>query len=511
MPHTRGTELSLLGVSKNYGGAQALADVSLRLAPGQVHALVGENGAGKSTALKIFAGLEQPTGGHIELGGQPVVFSNRTDAIRAGIGLVPQQLSLIGDMSLVENLILTRPFQLARRRAATAALQAVADEARLSLNLTAPVRTLGLAERQLGELAIALAQGARVLLLDEPTSAIGPHESGLLFEKITSLAAVGVTVLLITHRLDEVRSVADHVTVLSHGRVTLDSAVDAVTDDDLVFAMVGEIPAPETHTLYPGGDDRLVLKAVTAQGGGVVPLRDVSLTVRAGEIVGILGVAGNGQGTLAETAVGIIEPLSGSVTVEGHAIGGRSDRARDHGVSYVPEVRAEFLLGDSPITRSAVLRRLSAGEFQRRGAMQWSAVVDFTRGLMERHDVRPRDHTINAGSLSGGNQQKLLVGRELDGAPSVAVLHGPTQGLDLHAASAIRSDIRRAANAGTAVLLVSADVDEVRELADRILVLSKGRIVDEFTAAEFDMQRLGRAMAGLVDNDDVTTPGKEAL
>jgi simple sugar transport system ATP-binding protein len=361
------------------------------------------------------------------------------------------------------------------------------------------VRTLGLAERQLGELAIALAQGARVLLLDEPTSAIGPYESGLLFEKVTSLASVGVTVLLITHRLDEVRDVADHVTVLSHGMVTLDAEVASVTDDDLVFAMVGEIPAPESHELYRGGDATLVFDAVTAQDGGVVPLRDISLTVGAGEIVGILGVAGNGQGTLAETAVGIIDPLAGSVTVRGSAIGGRPDRARERGVSYVPEVRAEFLLGDSPITRSAVLRRLSDEAFQRRGVMQWSAITDFTRGLMERHDVRPRDHTIAAGALSGGNQQKLLVGRELDGAPIVAVLHGPTQGLDLHAAAAIRSDIRRAANAGTAVLLVSADVDEVRELADRIFVLSKGRIVDEFTAAEFDMQRLGRAMAGLVD------------
>ncbi|NEM91499.1 ABC transporter ATP-binding protein [Galbitalea soli] len=500
MSTARGTELSLLGVSKNYGGAQALVGVDLRLEPGTVHALVGENGAGKSTALKIFAGLEQPSAGRIELAGEPVVFGNRTAAIRAGVGLVPQQLSLIGEMSLVENLILTRPTQLAHRRAAASALRAVADEAGLTLNLSAPVRTLGLAERQLGELAIALAQGARVLLLDEPTSAIGPHESGLLFEKVTALASTGVTVLLITHRLDEVRSVADHVTVLSHGRVTLDAEVADVTDDDLVFAMVGEIPAPETHTLYEGGDDRLVLDGVTAQGSGVVPLRDVSLTVRAGEIVGILGVAGNGQGTLADTAVGIIEPLAGSVSVGGAEIGGRPEVAREHGVSYVPEVRAEFLLSDSPVTRSAVLRRLSDPAFRRRGALQWGAITEFTKGLMERHDVRPRNPAINAGALSGGNQQKLLVGRELDGAPAVAVLHGPTQGLDLHAAAAIRSDIRRAANAGTAVLLVSADVDEVRELADRILVLSKGRIVDEFTAAEFDLQRLGRAMAGLVDH-----------
>lgn len=494
-----GIGLSLLGVSKRFGDAQALADVHLALAPGRVHALVGENGAGKSTALKIFAGLEQPTSGTIAFDGEPLVLPSRTSAIRHGIGLVPQQLSLVGEMSLVENLILTRPTQLARRRAAEAELRRVAEEAQLALNLTVPVRAMGLAERQLGELAIALAQGARVLLLDEPTSAIGPHESGLLFEKVRALAESGVTVLLITHRLDEVRSVADDVTVLSRGRVTLDSAVADVTDDALVLAMVGEIPPPETHPLYGGGEPRLVLDGVTAQGGGSVALHDVSMTVGAGEIVGILGVAGNGQSTLAETAVGIIDPVRGTVRVSGHDIGGRSDAAADHGVAYVPEVRADFLLTESPATRSAVLRRLGDPRFRRRGLLQWSAVTTFTRELMERHDVRPRNPAIAAGALSGGNQQKLLVGRELDDSPAVAVLHGPTQGLDLHAAAAIRSDIRRAANDGTAVLLVSADVDEVRELADRVLVLSKGRIVDEFVAADFDMQRVGRAMAGLLE------------
>ncbi|MCU1530320.1 MAG: heme transporter ATP-binding protein [Frondihabitans sp.] len=509
MTAPRGIELSLLGVSKNFGDAQALTDIQLHLARGTVHALVGENGAGKSTALKVFAGLEQPTIGSVAIDGRPVTIPNRTAALRLGIGLVPQQLSLIGEMTLVENFILTRPSPLAHRKSSEAALQAVANEAGLVLNLSVPVRALGLAERQLGELAIALAQGARVLLLDEPTSALGPYESGMLFEKVRALAATGVTVLLITHRLDEVRQIAEHVTVLSHGRVSLDARVDDVTDQQLVTAMVGEIPETETRNASTVGEDRLVLQHVTAQGAGSVALKDVSLTVRAGEIVGVLGVAGNGQGVLAETCVGIVSPISGRVAVDRTDIGGRPDVAASIGVSYVPEVRTDFLLTELPLSRSAVLRSLSNRAFSRRGVLQWGAITDFTRGIMERHDVRPRNPAITAGSLSGGNQQKLLVGRELDGNPTVCVLHGPTQGLDLHAAAAIRSEVRRAANQGTAVLLVSADIDEVRELADHILVLSRGEIVDEFAADDFDLQRVGRAMAGLVDARTDSVPGQE--
>jgi simple sugar transport system ATP-binding protein len=497
-------DLALDGVSKRYGDVYALTEVSLRLEPGRVHALVGENGAGKSTALKIFAGLEQPTSGSVAIDGAAVVLAQRSAAIRNGIGLVAQQLSLIGEMSLVENLVLTRPTRLAHRRAAEALLSGVVDRLGLTLDLRTPVRNLGLAERQFGELAIALAQGARVLLLDEPTSAIGPHESGLLFDTVRKLAADGVSVLLITHRIDEVRGVAEHVTVLSRGRVTLDSPVADIDDDELVRAMVGEIPPAETRRHVSGGAERLVFDHVTAQGGHAVAVRDISVAVHAGEIVGVLGVAGNGQTALADTAVGIVEPVTGSVTVDGRDIGGRPDVALAADVSYVPEVRGDFLLLASPLVRSAPLRHLDRPEYHRRGAIRWSAVLPATRELMERHDVRPRNPLIPAGALSGGNQQKFLVGRELDGVPAVAVLHGPTQGLDLHAAARIRDDIRRVADAGTAVLLVSADIDEVRELADRILVLSAGRIVDEFAVADFDLQRVGRGMAGLLPTPSST-------
>lgn len=490
--------LSLLGVSKNYGDAQALRAVDFTVTPGRVHALVGENGAGKSTAVKLLAGLEQPSAGEITINGDQVTLAGRSAAIRHGIGLVPQQLSLIGDMDLVENHMLTQPGHLARRTSAATLLRHTAERAGLSVTIDRPINELGLAERQLGELTIALAQGARVLLLDEPTSALGPYESGGLFEHVRTLADSGVGIVLITHRVDEVRQVADDVTVLSHGSVTLSDRVADITDDSLIYAMVGNTTATTSRAPFMGGRDRLVVSGLTTRGAGSSGVHSLDLTVRSGEIVGVLGVAGNGQNVLADAAAGLLTPHTGSVTVDGTSIAGRPHVAASAGLAYVPEVRGEFVLPSAPIVASAVLRRLHDARFSRAGVLQWNVISDFTRGLLERHDVRPRDPSVLAGSLSGGNQQKLLIGRELDGVPAVAVLHGPTQGLDVGAAGAIRGEIRHAAGLGTAVLLISADVDEVHELADRILVMSGGRIVDEFESADFDLHRVGRAMAGLV-------------
>ncbi|GAA3887610.1 ABC transporter ATP-binding protein [Leifsonia kafniensis] len=490
------TSLSLRGVSKFFGDLPALSAVDLSIRPGRVHALVGENGAGKSTLVKILAGLEQPSLGELQQDGVRVSFATRAAAIAQGIGLVPQQLSLIGEMTLVENLIVTQPFQLARRRHAEALLRRSAESAGLAITTDVPVHELGLAERQLGELAIALAQGARILLLDEPTSALGPFESAGLFEHVRALADSGVGVVLITHRIDEVRQIADDVTVLSHGAVALAQPVAEVTDDELVFAMVGSREPTAPRTSFQSGRDRLVISGLTANGAGA-QVRNLNVSVRAGEIVGVLGVAGNGQNVLADAAAGLLRPHSGSVTVDGVTVSGRPDAAANAGLAYVPEVRASWLLPDSEVTSSAILRRLRDSRFSSAGVLRWPAITEFTRAVMARHDVRPLNPRVTAGSLSGGNQQKLLVGRELDGGAAVAVLHGPTQGLDLGAAAAIRDEIRGAAQAGTAVLLVSADIDEVHELADRILVMNHGEIVDELLASEFDLQRIGRAMAGV--------------
>jgi simple sugar transport system ATP-binding protein len=471
------TTLSLRGVSRSYGQVQALHDVDLDVRPGRVHAVLGENGAGKSTAIRLLAGLETPDSGTVELDGVPLELSSRFDAIRAGIGLVPQAGSLVGELDLVDNLALAQPWRVVRRRRATALLREAAAGAGIAVDLTAPARSLGLAQQRLGELALALAQGGRVLLLDEPTSTLGAHEIGDLFARLRKLADSGVGILLITHRLAEVRAVADTATVLSHGRVCWQGAVDGVDDAALAHAMVGDLPAgaPRKPRRFTGDSPAgLVLDGVSAVSpGDRVPLHDVSLRVRAGEVLAVIGTAGNGQRALAETAAGLVRPHSGSRQAAGPA-------------AYIPESRLDALLPDLPAKWSAVLTRLHEPRFARFGVVRLAEVSRFARELFAKFDVRPPEPELPIAAFSGGNQQKLLLGREFDGDPAVVVLHGPTQGLDLRAAQAVREDVLRAAEAGAAILLVSADLDEVGLLADRVLVIDAGRIVEEHTAADFD-------------------------
>jgi len=496
-----GRAVALRAACKSYDGRRVLSDVSLTVAPGRIHALVGENGAGKSTALSMLAGLVRPDGGTVEIDGRPVVLAGRTASIAAGIGLVPQHLSLVPELTLVENLALTGPHALVRRGRLRAALLAAAEAAGLAIRPDVPAARLGFAERQLGELAIALAQGARTLLLDEPTSSIGPYETGRLFDRLRAAAADGAAILVVTHRVDEVRQYADDVTVLSRGEVRLQAPAATVDDVALVRAMVGHIPerAPRDRPRRTAAVRLAVARVAAGADAGLAGrLNDVSLSVAAGEILGILGVAGNGQGVLAGIAVGIRRPDAGSVAVDGTAITGDPAAARRLGLAYVPEERRHALLPAAPLAQSALLgRRIDARDFARRGMLRWDRIATYARELLERHDVRPPDPAMRAEALSGGNQQKFLVGRELDGAPSVVVLHGPTQGLDLHAAAAIRNAVRATADAGAAVLLISADVDEVLDLSDRVGVLSQGRIVDEFPVSAYDRERVGRAMAGL--------------
>lgn len=466
--------------------------------PGSVHALVGENGAGKSTVVRILAGLQRPTAGEVVIGGVPAELGSRSAAIGHGIGLVPQQLSLLPEFTLAENIAASAADRLVRREYAAGRLSAAAAEAGIPVRTDIPVRLMGLAERQLGELAIALAQGARILLLDEPTSALGPLETRGLFDRVRALADSGVTVVLITHRIAEVRAVADEVTVLNRGRVTMRARVRDVGDAELVRAMVGELPPASPGRPFPGGPERLRLSRVSA-GGGSERVNRVSLAVARGEILGVVGVAGNGQRALAESIIGALPRRAGEIIVDGTTLAAGPRAAAIARVGYVPEDRREALLPRSPLTHSVALASLAVPGVIRRGRLRWDRITRITRELIARHDVRPPDPAVAAGTLSGGNAQKLLVGRELATEPAVLILHGPTQGLDVQAAGAIRSRVREAAAAGTAVLLISADLDEVRELADRTLVLAHGEIAAEFTREHFDLDRIGRAMAGLTE------------
>ncbi|MFT4043272.1 MAG: ATP-binding cassette domain-containing protein [Gordonia sp. (in: high G+C Gram-positive bacteria)] len=495
-------DIELRSVTKRFGSITALDSVGLAVRGGTVHALVGENGAGKSTALKLLSGIEQPSSGTIVHAGREVRLGSRRDAIDAGIGVVAQQLSLIEEFTLAENFILGGSRRLADRHGAGIRLNEAARQAGFEVVTDIPVAQLELAQRQQGELAIALAQGARVLLLDEPTSALGPQQTEKLFDTVRVLAHTGAAVLLITHRIDEVRQIADDVTVLASGAVTLHGSLGEIPDERLVEAMMGDVAKDVVRrsTITPAQreSDRPVLSLTHVRTAGAKGLDDVTFTVGHGEVVGVVGAGGNGQRLLAQVAAGMLPIAGGSVSVNGTAIGGRDRAAARAGVSYVPEARDEGLLPDQEVTHSAILRDLDRPEFTGRTRMlNWRAIGKFTAGLMQRGDVRPRLPSVRAGTLSGGNRQKLLVSRELAARPAVAILHGPTQGLDPRAAESIRRMITDTAGRGTAVLLISADVDEVAALADRILVISAGRIVDELPIADYDLTRIGRAMAGV--------------
>lgn len=468
--------LALNRVSRRFGTVRALHEVDLRIEPGQVHAVLGENGAGKSTAVRILAGLDQPDSGVVELNGTPVRLRSREAAIRHGIGLIPQTGSLLAELSLEENLALTQPRAIVRRRRLQDELGNAAGAAGLDIDLATPIEQLGRAQQQLGEVALALAQGARTLLLDEPTSVLDPGEIRGLHVRIRQLAATGVAIVLITHRQAEVRAVADVATVLSHGHVTWQGRVPDTDDTALATAMIGDGPLgtfASRRKIEPAGPPALVLDGVCAATDDLAPVRDISLQVHPAEIVAVVGTVGSGQRALADVAAGAVRPSSGR-------------RHADAAVAYVPEDRATALLPDLPIKWSAVLPQLRQRRFSRFGILRRREVAAAARELFACADVRPPDPELPAAALSGGNAQKLVVGRELAFRPRVAVLHAPTQGLDVRASHSVRSRIRDAAAAGAAVLLISTDHAEAQELADRVLLLRGGRITAEYTAAEYD-------------------------
>jgi ABC-type uncharacterized transport system ATPase subunit len=485
-------------LSKRYGRVTALDGVDIDLVPGEVHAIVGENGAGKSTLAKCLAGAEHPDRGAILIDGREQAFAGRRDSIAAGIGYVPQALSLVGALTLEENLLVARDGILIDRARAKADLAAAAKRLNAKLSLDVPTFRLSLAELQLAEIALALAQGARVLLLDEPTSALGPVEVERLIACMRELASQGTAVGLVTHRIVEVLKGADRVTVLRIGKLVHHGPTKGLTADALAQLIVGERTRDVQRSgLRQRGIPRLKARGLRVEDNDLAVLDDVSIDVGRGEIVGVAGVAGLSQPALAQTLVGIRRPARGSVEIDGSEITGDAARGAQHKVAYVPDTRREALVLDLSIAKNASFLRMHEPGFQRYGLRVAATEDRYGAQICAEFDVRPPRPQLLAAGLSGGNQQKLMVGREIAGEPSVIVAHGPTQGLDLAASAAIRSRLTAAAENGAAVIVISADLDEILTISDRIVVLAAGRITDtiEVRDGKVDMVRLGRAMA----------------
>jgi general nucleoside transport system ATP-binding protein len=492
------TTLSASRLTKSFGPVQALADADFELRPGEVHAIVGENGAGKSTLAKIVAGVDQADAGKISIDGRMAAFRRRQDAISAGIAFLPQSLSLIGALSLVENDLLGQDGFLADLGGARTKLAAAAKRTGISVPLDIPTGKLSLVERQMGELLVALAQDARFLLLDEPTSMLGPREVERLIRCLRDLAAGGVGIGLVTHRISEVIGSADRVTVLHGGRVVHHGPAGALDAVAIARLMIGERETTihRADTRQSGGE-RLVASGVTLIENDGTILQDVSLSVASGEIVAVAGVAGAAQPALSSILAGIREPTKGRVLLDGTDITGSAASAVRLGLAYIPDERAAGVVASLSIASNASLLRLSERSFRHAGLRRPSAEMRYGDEICGRFGVRPQLPGMRASGLSGGNQQKLLLGRELDRDPAVIVAHSPTQGLDIAATASIHNVLIEAAIHGAAIIIISADLDELIAVADRIVVIAAGKIVDalDLRTEPFDAARVGRAMA----------------
>jgi ABC-type uncharacterized transport system ATPase subunit len=503
--------LELVGLTKRYGDFTANDAIDLRVAAGEVHVLLGENGAGKSTLLNTVYGHQRPDAGSISVHGKEVCFTSPADALEAGIGMVHQHFSLVGSFTVAQNVVLgAEPGRggLLDARAAERAVRETADSVGWDFDVSARVGDLPVSGRQRVEILKLLHRGARVLLLDEPTALLAPSEIDGLLETITGLRDRGCSIVLVTHKLREVTAIADTVTVIRHGSVRGVLSRGEFDEEALAAAMTGRggIPATlgggrppaRTHPV-PVGEPVLQLSGLQADtDAGTPALQNLSVTVRAGEIVGLAGVEGNGQHELVEVVAGLRPSRAGRVVVAGQDVTGAAPRAvRAAGLGVVPADRGGWgVVPEMSLVENLALNEVAAGRDRRGGVLQWRAMRARARELVEQYDIRPGRIDAAAGSLSGGNMQKLVIARELSASPRAVIASSPTWGLDVGAVDAVHQRLRSARDAGAAVLLTSLDLDEVLALADRVLVVYRGRITLDVARTELDDRDLAVAMIG---------------
>ena len=503
VPNPQPPALQLSQITKRFGSLLANDDISLDLARGEVLALLGENGAGKSTLVSILFGHYVADAGHIEVDGRPLPPGQPRAALQAGIGMVHQHFTLADNLSVLDNVMLGteslwQPFS----RRAAARQRLVAEGARFGLQVDPDRRVadLSVGERQRVEILKALVRGARILILDEPTAVLTPQESESLFATLAQMVAQGLSIVFISHKLDEVLRVSHRIAVLRAGRLVATLPAAGASKAQLAEAMVGRSVAPAR-------------RAGTAQAGAVVcelrqaqvadRLRGVDLTVRGGEVLAVAGVSGNGQATLAEVLCGERALDGGSLHIAGRVLPARTRAFVNAGVARVPEDRhAVGVVGDLTLWENAMLERYHLPAFSRRGLARRRAAVAHADGLISRFDVRGTEdsgvHTTTR-RLSGGNMQKLILGRVLGhgaGAPPLIVANQPTWGLDIGAVAYVHQQLLDAAAAGSAVLLISEDLDEVFALADRIAVMHHGRLSEARATPDWTLADIGLAMAG---------------
>jgi simple sugar transport system ATP-binding protein len=499
--------IELRGIDKRFGAVHANRDVSLVVRAGSIHGIVGENGAGKSTLMGILYGYYQPDRGEIVVRGRPTVIRSPQDALAAGIGMVHQHFMLVEPFTVLENVVLgvEGGFRLhAGMSRARAELARLGREYHLEVDPDARVADLSVGHRQRVEILKALYRGAEVLILDEPTAVLTPQEADDLFRILASLRDEGKTILLITHKLREIREATDAVTVMRQGSVVTTLPTAETTAEQLAELMVGRTVSlrVEKTLARPGEPVLEVTDLVVEDGLGVERVKRVSFTVRRGEIVGIAGVAGNGQSELLEALAGIRPVKSGQIRLKATALGDAAARSprrlRRLGLAHVPEDRHRMGLVIPFVAReSAILGYHDESAYNGPIRLRRSAVAaSFARQAAE-YDIRPGHGVLPTSAFSGGNQQKIVLARELDRKPDLLLVGQPTRGVDIGAIEFIHRRLVALRDAGRALLLVSVELDEILALADRILVMHDGRIVGDVPRADATERTLGLMMAGL--------------
>jgi general nucleoside transport system ATP-binding protein len=494
--------LRLDAITKRFGALIANDAVSLSLHKGEVIALLGENGAGKTTLMNILFGQYTADSGSVEVFGQTLPAGNPRAALDAGVGMVHQHFTLADNMSVLENIVLGtqslfRP-RLDRARV-RARIKKLSGDFRLHVDPDARVGDLTVGERQRVEILKALYRDARILILDEPTAVLTPQETDDLFETLHKAVALGLSIVFISHKLHEVMAISSRVLILRHGRLVAEVATSETDRHMLAALMVGEeVTAPEVEAVTAGAA-LLRLKDVGTPDRGSAPgLKRLSLDLRAGQITGLAGVSGNGQAALADLIAGLTRPAGGSLEIDGRERRGWTPlQAVQSGIARIPEDRHRTgTIADFDLIENAILERYTTPPFSRHGWMNWRAARRFTETVIETYDVRCPGPDTRIRLLSGGNMQKLILGRVLEPGPRIILANQPVRGLDIGAINYVHSQLLAARARGAAILLISEDLDEIMALSDVIHVISEGRLSPGFDRGSMTPAELGVWMAG---------------
>lgn len=495
--------IEMLGIRKEFPGIVANDDISLRVEEGEIHAILGENGAGKSTLMSILFGLYKPDKGIIKVRGKEVSIKSPNDAYDLGIGMVHQHFQLVHNFTVAENIILGKEGSFVYDiRKASRKIKEISERYGLSIEPDMVIEDISVGMQQRVEILKMLYRDADILIFDEPTAVLTPQEIDELMQIMRNLAAEGKSIILITHKLDEIKQVASRCTIIRRGKLIGEVDVAEATPEEMAAAMVGRPVSfkVDKKPSQPGEPVLEVRNLSVMNSKRVLGLKDFSLTVRKGEIIGIAGVDGNGQSELVEAITGLRKAESGSIIFKGHDITGLSIAERNEmGLGHIPEDRQKRgLILSAPLTTNMVIKEYGKTPFSSHGILNESEIDSYSDAIVGKFDVRSGEGIESlAGKLSGGNQQKAIIGREITADPDLLIAVQPTRGLDVGAIEFIHSQLVAERDNGKAVLLVSFELDEIFNLSDRIAVISGGKLIDIVETSETDEHAVGLMMAGI--------------